>query len=387
VISGDQLTVSESCANWSFVIFAGKKRVTGWVATGRLPRIDLPEGTVAEPQLAETVAKSTHPACLEAESLMNQGLLTRPRDLPSALVDKKSLSELPPGVGPGGPTWSISESEVRIHGRALKAVEYGSGGTCNDNSLELWTPDFKERIAVIGSNVDGADDGGYSADTLVKLSKQTYFAHSTRSDRSVTLIGFSKDLSSKAICRVIELPTRHEVVKSATDPAVCDAVLANHIQGAPMDDIEPFDLSPEALQLGEDSLEHFSNIRGPLRVVARGRLDIENNGSLNNIAMLHFENGVSSAGCGHDVDTSVPIVVNADGMPSPKSKFNQRIFEDAGAGEDTRLFRFHGSTYYETRSHLGADGDVTHNVWKFTTEGRAKICEFIPVQYRAKDAP
>jgi len=269
----------------------------------------------------------------------------------------------------------------------LKAVEYGSGGTCNDNSLELWTPDFKNRIAVIGSNVDGADDGGYSSDTLVRLSNQPYFAHSTRSARSVTLIRFSKDLSSKAICRVIELPTRHEVIRSATDPAVCDAVLANRIQGAPMDDIGAIDLSPEALQLGEDSLDHFSNIRGPLRVVARGRLDIENNGSLNNIAMLHFENGVSSAGWGHDVDTSVPIVVNADGMPSPKSRFNRRIFEDAGAGEDTRLFRFHGSTYYETRAHLGADGDVTHNVWKFTTKGRAKICEFIPVQYRAKDAP
>ncbi len=385
VISGDQLTVSESCANWSFVNFDGKKKVTGWVATGHLPRIDLPEGTVAEPQLAETVAKSTHPACQEAETLMNQGLLTGHGDLPSALADTHALSELPAGVGPGGQTWRGSESAVRIHGHALKAVGYGSGGTCNDNSLELWTPDFKKRITVVGSNVDGADDGGYSSETLVKLADQTFFAHVTRSGRSVTLIGFNNDLSSKAICQVTELPTRREVIKAATDQAICDAVLANHIEGAPMDDIEPFDLSPEALQLGEGSVDRFSNTRGPLRVVSRGRLDIENKGSLEDVAMLHFENGVSTAGCGHDVDTSVPIILNADGMPSPKSTFNRQIFEDAGAGEDTRLFRFHGSTYYETRSHLDADGDITHNVWKFTNSGRVKICEFIPVQYRAND--
>lgn len=385
VISGDRLTVSESCANWSFVSFSGKTKVAGWVATGHLPRIDLPVGTEAEPQFAEAVSKSANPACLEAETILNQQLLTGHGDLPSALANTESLSELPAGVGPGGQTWSGSESDVQIHGHALKALGYGSGGTCNDNSMELWTPDFKNRITVAGSNVDGADDGGYSSETVVKLAGQPYFAHMTRSARTVTLIGLHKDLSSNAICHVTELPTRREVIKSATDSAVCDAVLANHVEGAPMDDIEPFDLSPEALQLGDGSVDRFSNTRGPLRVISRGRIDIENNGSLQDVAMLDFENGVDTAGCGHDVDTRVPIILNADGMPSPKSTFNSKIFEDAGAGEDTRLFRFHGSSYYETRSHLDADGEITHRVWKFTTSGRVKICEFIPVQYRAND--
>lgn len=386
VISGDRLTVTESCANWSFVSFDGKRKVTGWVATGHLPRIDLPGETLPEPQLAETVAKSTHPACLEAETLMNQGLVTGHGHLPSALTGTKSLAELPPGVGPGGQTWSGSESDVRIQGRALKAVGYGSGGTCNDNSLELWTPDFKKRITVVSSNVDGADDGGYSSETLVRLADRPYFAHIARSDRSVTLIGFDKNLSSNAVCRVTVFPTRRELVKSAADPAVCQAVLASHIEGAPMEDIEPFDLSPEALQLGDGGINRLGDtLAGPLRVVSRGRLDIENKGSMEVVAMLHFENGVSTAGCGHDVDTSVPIILDADGMPAPKSEFNRRVLENAGAGQDTRLFRFRGSTYYETRSHLDADGDVTHNVWKFTTSGRMKICEFIPVRYRASD--
>jgi hypothetical protein len=383
VISGDRLTVSESCANWSFAEFDGKKKVSGWVASGHLPRIDLPEGAVAKPRLAESVAKSTHSACLDAETLMNQALLNGHGDLPTGVGDKQPLSELPAGVGPGGQTWNGSVSEVQIHGRTLKAVSYGSGGTCHDDSMELWTPDFKTRVNVVGSNMDGAEDGGYTSETLVRLSEQLYFAHITRSG-SMTLISFDKNLSSKAICQVAALPTRHEIIKAAADPEVCNAVLGNHIEGAPIEDIEPFELSPEALRLGEGGIERFVNTRG-LQVVSRGHVDIENNGSAEDVAMVNFRNGVDTAGCGHDVDTSVPIILNADGMPAPKSTFNRKIFEDAGAGEDTRLFRFRGMTYYETRSHLDADGDITHNVWKFTTAGRGKICEFIPVQYRATD--
>jgi hypothetical protein len=384
VISGDRLTVSESCADWSFAIFDGKKKVAGWVATDHLPRIDLPEGAVAAPQLAETIARSAHPACREAETRLNQRLLTGHGDLPSALSGTEPLSELPEGVGPDDRTWSRSESDIRIHGHALKAVGYGSGGTCSDNSTELWTPDFKKRISVAGSNVDGANDGGYSSETLVRLVDQPYFAHMTRSARSVTLIGFNRDLSTRAMCKVTELPTLREVTKSATDPAVCDAVLANRIEGAAMEDIEPFDLSPEALQLDEGSVDVATSVFG-LKVVSRGRIDIENDGSLQDVAMLDLENGADSAGCGHDLDTRIPIILSKDGMPSPKSRFNRKMFEEAGAGEDARLFRLHGVTYYETRSHLDADGEVTHNVWKFTTSGRVKICEFIPVQYRAQD--
>jgi hypothetical protein len=382
VISGDRLTVSESCANWSFAEFNGKRKVTGWVATGHLPRIDLPEGALKVPPYAESVVKSKHPACLEAETILNQALLSGHGELPSGLEDKQSLSELPAGVGPGGQTWGGSVSRVRLHGHIFKAVGYGAGGTCHDDSMELWTPDNKTRVSILGSNVDGNEDGGYSSETFVKLADKPYFAHITRWG-SVTLIGFDKDLSTRAICQVTALSTRHELIKSSADPAVCDAVRDNHIEGAPIDDIEPFELSPEALRLG-DGADQLSYIRG-LRVVGRGRVDIENNGTVVDVAMVVLANGTDSAGCGHDVGTTIPIVLDADGMPTPKSTFNRKIFEYAGRGEDARLFRFRGSTYYETRSHLDADGSIMHNVWKFTTGGRANVCEFIPVQYRARD--
>src|ERR1700679_864479 len=64
VISGDRLSVSESCQDWSYVEYRGKRKVSGWVASTRLPN-----ATDKPLPFAESLARSAHPACVEAEAL------------------------------------------------------------------------------------------------------------------------------------------------------------------------------------------------------------------------------------------------------------------------------------------------------------------------------
>ncbi|HXW74641.1 MAG TPA: hypothetical protein VEK10_07490 [Steroidobacteraceae bacterium] len=389
VVTGDRLMMTtSSCAGWSYVEYQGGKRTSGWVASARLPDPQRSGTGQAEPAAAESIVASKFPACREAERLLNASLSgsagTR-HALPSALQNQVAVSELPKGVGADADfqRWGASVADVHVDERALKAVVYGSGGTCYDDYLELWSRDFQRRIPVAGSNRDTDEAGGYSSETLVTLNGRSYFAHFSRSARSVKLAGFRADLSTYPMCEVTELPVQHEIVKTAADVDLCNAVRTNQITGAAVDDIEPFELEAEALQLGEKGNELLGR---RATMVGRGHFDIDNDGQPDEVGIVSYENGTDSAGCGHDVDTSVPLKLNADGMPMPNSAFNRKRLEEAGSGEDTRLFSFRGKTYLETRSRIDADGDPTHDVWELSDQGRKLMCEFVPLQYRAIDA-
>lgn len=347
------------------------------------------EGT-SVPRFAESVAQSTHPACLEVERIFNASLRGPPVHtrtiLPSVLENGTPLEKVPEGVATDAES-DVAVADTNIQGHALKAVTYTVGGTCHDDYLELWDPAFRKRVSLVGSNIDtGQAPQDYALEDLVKLAGQTYFTHSTRTG-GLVLVGFGKDLTSQALCSVDMMPLKHEALKSAADADLCEAVQAGTVAAAPIEDVSPYDVEPEALHLDAHGKELLENMSGGFQITARGHLDVDNDGKPDDIGMLAFGNGKDGAGCGHDVDTAVPIKLNPDGKPAASTAFNQKMIESAGAGEDTRLLVFRGKVYFETRSHLTADAVGMHNVWELSANGRKNMCEFIPIQYRAVDAP
>ncbi|MEA3160963.1 MAG: hypothetical protein QOD95_2511 [Gammaproteobacteria bacterium] len=380
VISGDQISVSESCANWGYVEYLGKRKVSGWVASARLP-----DPAAKPPPIAESFVQSAHPACLEAETLLNERLQKGEEPvtaLRSALTNRTELKTLPAGVGDvsagGGMGW-----DVQVQGQRLKAIAYGLGGSCSVTFLELWKPGFSERISLTGSNVDDHENAWASDDDLVRLRGRTYFVHRTR-PRSFQFASFDKHLATSAICKIEQFPTQQEVILFAAEKDLCDAVATGRIEGAPIVDIGPIDVQESALQESVDSeapifgLPHF-------QMIGRGSVDIDNDGTPDDVGLVVYDE-VSGAGCGHEFHTTWPVKLNADGTPVPHSAFNRTTLQGAGGrDDDARIFSFNGMTYVEYRSRKDADGLPRHEVWKYTTKGSTKMCALIPVRYRATD--
>jgi hypothetical protein len=380
VISGDQLSVSESCANWSYVEYRGDRKVRGWVASARL------DSTAKPLPLAESLSQSAHPACLEAENLLNDWLKKDQNwmtSLPSALHNKTTDESFPPSVVPVGGATGGTEWDVRIQGQQLKAIVYTPGGSCSVSFLELWKPDFSERIPLTGSNVDHSEGAWASDDDLVGLRGRTYFVHSIR-NRSFQFASFDKNLETSAICKIEQYLTQQEVISFAADRELCDAVATGQVEGGPIVDIGPIDVWESALQESVDSKEPLLGLPN-FKMIGRGRVDIDNDGTLDDVGIVVYDEA-SGAGCGHEFHTTWPIKLNADGTPVPHSAFNRMTLQGAErTDDDARIFAFKGMTYVEYRSRKDADGSPKHEVWKYTSKGSTKMCALVPVRYRAID--
>lgn len=386
VVTGDTLLATASCDGWSYVRYKGKRTTIGWVASTALgiePGAPSPQPTSPS---ASKVGDAVDPVCLVAQRLLNSELKNpnfgQQPLLPSDLGNRTSVSSLPGHPEKEISVWDRAISDVTIRGRHLKAVTYGSGGTCHDDSLELWDKALSRRFPIAGSNADPDDneDDGYSSEDIVALVGKPYFVHYSRSARTVTLMSFSRSLASTEVCRISQVATRQEAVRVDRDQEVCAAVLHGGITGAPVYDVEPYIIAPEALGLGRKGIDAIAG-PAPITIIARGRMDVDNSGSTSEIGMIEFEDGTDTAGCGHDVDTSVPIKLNGNGMPEPGSRFNLNAIEQAEPGEESRLLEYRGKTYLETRSRPDADEVPSDSIWRLSRQGRQKICEFVPVHY------
>lgn len=386
VVTGDTLLASSSCDGWSYVRYNGKTATIGWAASTALGIASgAPSPQPPSPD-ASKLREAVDPVCLVAQRLLNSELkdpdFGRQPLLPSDLRNMVSTSNLPGHQQAELSVWDGATWDVTIQGRQLKAVTYGSGGTCHDDNLELWDKALSRRFSVAGSNADADDNGGdgYSSEDIVALAGKPYFAHYSRSARTVTITSFGRSLASTELCEISQVGARHEAVRVDRDPALCAAALHGGISGAPIYDVEPYIVAPEALGFGQKGIEAIAGPM-PITIVSRGRVDIDNTGRVSDVGMIEYEDGTASAGCGHDVDTSVPIKLNGDGMPEPGSQFNLEAIEHAGAGEDSRLLEYRGKTYFETRSRPDSDEVPSDVIWELSRQGRQKICEFVPVHY------
>jgi hypothetical protein len=402
VVAGDQLLAGTDCDGWTYVVYKSAQATSGWVTSSALGD----EMNSMRPPAALFGLKATNlnaqkdgagtalnanadtskapgkggPACQAAQQLLNAYLM-HPNPgplgpLPTALQGRTPTQHLPSG---DGTEWSGDAWSVQIEGQHLTAVTYHSGGSCSNQFLELWNSNLTHRYPIAGSNADGnSDDRGYSSEDIVTLAGHPYFVHYSRA-LAVTLSNFTSALGSSEICAISQAPVPMQATSTNRDPSLSNAILHGDISGAPIYDIKPYDVSPESFGFGKQGGDSLSGRQ--LTIVARGQLDITNDGSVQYVGILSFDDGFSSAGCGHDGDVWVPIELNGDGMPKPGSQFNMKMIEQAKPGEDVRLFAYKGKTYLETRTRSDADDVPNDTVWQLSAQGRQMLITFIPVRY------
>ncbi|MES1195487.1 MAG: hypothetical protein ABUL58_00895, partial [Steroidobacter sp.] len=376
VISGDELNVSESCGDWSFVEYKGKRKTTsGWVISDSVP------SNLKEPatEYAESIPMSKVSVCREVEEKLNSALQSGNdaiTGLPSALTNPSPLSKDNTQISAADST----VFDVNIQGNKLKAVAYDSRGTCTLSYLELWYPDFKKRIPIGGSNAD-MEQAWAEGDSLVSLQRNTYFVHNVRG-KNFSLARFNEDLSTSKLCSISEYPAHKQVATFVADAAVCDAVLAGHINGVPLAEVESPEFSGDSKDEKND--DPFAYRRG-WQVVSRGNLDIDNDGKVDDVGMVAWSEA-SGAGCGHEYAVTQPIKLNPDGTADRNSQFNKLVFKTIDKSDfGARVFQFKGKTYVEYLSGDNADELPFHEVWKYSPESAEKICSYMPVRFRAKD--
>lgn len=170
---------------------------------------------------------------------------------------------------------------------------------------------------------------------------------------------------------------RDTAVRIDHDHALCNAVLHGRVSGVPIYDTEPYIISREAFGLGEQA----NTLGAPavLTIVARGRMDLDNAGRVEEVGILQYDNG----GWGKlpSFETSFPIRLNDDGIPKPGSQFNLQMIEQAGADAGSWPFVYHGKTYFETQSSPYSYQVPREVVWQLSQQGRRTLCEFVPGRY------
>ena len=217
---------------------------------------------------------------------------------------------------------------------------------------------------------------------LVQLQGKPFFAEFDLRSRNIRLYGFDERLAPFLACKISMGTPRRESIRSATDRDLCEAVLAGRVSGAPIDDIERTELPPEALRIASDKTSFGGGGRHSL--VGRGRLDVDNDGAPDDVGIVEYDDA-SGAGCGHDYRESWPVKLNPDGMPAAGLPFNYEARKVVGGDDESRLFIFRGTTYYERRSLPTIDGIPEHEVWKFTPSGPVPACVFNAVTYAVSE--
>jgi hypothetical protein len=381
LLGGDRVLAGEDCDAWTLVEFVGKKTTVGWIASGSL--YDPP---MTEPVLAAD-SKSVDPICAVALKQLNDAAPTGSHGetdfFESAINHSRGVDKLPEGVGQGSPSlWGMSIGDASIQGHALKAVQYTAGGTCYDDSIELWDRQFKDAVDIDtvlartndeNPDNDPANWGGYTRDSLSLVGGKPYFLHYSRGDHYIKMYGFASDLSTKLVCEFANAPRRPEMLRAATDRAVCEA--------ASQGNIEPIDFRAGGkVDLSDTCLDQGGFMAGSSCDVLKPRqLDLYNDGKPVPVVMVSYHHD-SSAGCGAEVNSDSPGVLGADGKLANDWQLH---LPELASDTEGRLFRYQGTTYYETRSMPGAwnQEGIDHAIWKPSASSYTRICDFSPSQY------
>lgn len=392
LVSGDRVAAGDACGTWTSILYQGKKRAyVGWVESARLAEV--PDGAPTPASAVSNPPKPLPPACAEAARKLDDWL-TRPEAsriiFPSALTDSVSVDKFPEGIDSesAGFAWSIEIADAHIHGKLIKAVSYASGGTCHDQSLELWDPALKAQILIPTGRTDPdtnyptdpGDATGYSSEELAELRGNPYFVHIPRSVDHVKLYRITPELKAIPACEIERVPAEKETLSSAADPQLCAAVLRGDVEDAGLEAKAPSPLDEEtSVRL----LSRFAFGGREVSIVAMGKADPHNDGALHRVAMLDFQYS-DGAGCGHDRSYQWPAILDDHEQPT------QSVDDDSAfphAGGTSRLIKYNGVTYFDTRTDDPMDGLPSHEVWKLSQRSAIQMCKFIPVRYKPMPVP
>ncbi|HUN94395.1 MAG TPA: lysozyme inhibitor LprI family protein [Burkholderiaceae bacterium] len=334
------------------------------------------------------------PACSDAERVLddwlNQGGERNPI-FPSALMNSQPADKLPGRSEADFDVFGIVISDVRAGRAAMKAVTYGEGGTCHGGRFQLWDQTFRHEIPIPTGGMDESsnapldlgDADDYASVEVALLEGKPYFAHLTRSAKYVKLYELKSDLTAAPACEIVREPSETGSIRFAADADLCATVLAAKADYSILATIEPTPLPDDVsarvfggLAWGQD---------GPISVIARGSADPFNDGQSHPVEMIEYRHS-DGAGCGHDWRKQWPVILDQGGSPIPVPLDQDAAFGQAG--QASRLLRYHGTTYFETRTPDPLDGVPLHEVWKLGAGAAAtKMCSFRHEHYRARYSP
>lgn len=400
VLTGDTITAGKNCDGWSYVSFSGKRgTTTGWVPARRIGLEDstlnfdpapAPEPYAASAELgslpfSHSEAASAAPACLVVRDRLNAVGTNHADPLPSLILNAETKSDLPNGVATDvGGTAAVANIEVA--GRSLKAVSYSVGGMQEYNGIvELWDSTFTKRIKIGTPDLGDGELQNVRQD-VVAIDGTAYFVERSDTSGDVAIFGFDNGQSGHKICTLTNVVSENvERLEVAAEPAVCHAAMTGSVDDAGLKEITPYGLTLASISTSADKGDDIYSV-SPVEINARGEVDLDNDGTPKAVgfAMYHYEPMNGNAA----IHREWPIILNADGTPAAHTPLNMTALEHAGDDDSARLFRFHGSTYFEHRWR--SESTVhSHEIWKFSKTAATITCKFTTdrsARYEAVDA-
>ena len=377
LLPGDEVRRGGSCEGWTLVEYRGKKNTTtGWV-----------DASILEPLTTSPTAPAV---CGYVQERLNQQLKSKNVGSASGIFisplrNVKTLDQVPDWGSNGDVGWQTSGiqlAEARIGVHDMDVLAYGTGGTCNNSVVTLWNKEHSKQLEIQGANGSTIDNeypnesGGYTSQELITWHDGIFFLQFSRAAHHVRVFNIRPDLSSSFLCEMTQRPVAREPIIFASEPAICEAASTGNVQAiyptdsAPVDertlpvgDVGSYVGRPDSMTLSKAFLADIRNSGKPERVAMAGRYS------------------ASGAGCGGEGQSEWPVILQSDDRPDQSDPLNQQAYEVAGGDDTSRLFGYGGKVFFEHRSVGGADSH-DHEIWQFSRDGAAKVCDYVMVQYR-----
>jgi hypothetical protein len=379
LLPGDEVRRGGSCEGWTLVEYRSKRNTTtGWV-----------DASILEPL---TTSPTAPPVCGYVQEQLNQQLKSKNIGSPSAIFisplrNVKTLDQVPDWGSNGDLGWQtfgVQLAQARIGVHDMDVLAYGTGGTCNNSVVTIWNKQHSKQLEIQGANGSTIDSeypnesGGYTSQELITWHDGIFFLQFSRAAHHVRVFSIRPDLSSTFLCEMTQRPVAREPIISAAEPALCEAASTGNVQAIYPTDSAPVD--EKTLPVGE--VGSYVGSADSMTLSGAFHADIRNSGKPERVAMAG-QYSASGAGCGGEGQREWPVILKSDDRPDQSDPLNQKAYEVAGGDDTSRLFGYGGKVFFEHRSVGGADSH-NHEIWQFSRDGAAKVCDYAMVQYRVE---
>jgi len=381
ISTGTPIGAGGDCDGWTLVQDAQPTpALRGWMATRRV-MVAPPDSTekirpllIVTPHLPPPNDGSTIRSAADAKLCVavrddlnaGGGMGEWPsRQLPISSLPPHLAAALAEDAEPG----SMSVLNVRLPRGSIKLVAYRgylSGMHEGDDIVTLWSSDFGQEITTtrLGNND--------LTQQLVDIAGVPVFTEENHNTEAFTVSRLVEGSSLENVCTLeVEHYEGPEVIESAAEPEVCDAALKGTVENVILSDVVPYSLTGRELSASagapDSSVLDFD-------IVAVGDVDLDNDRTLDRVGWAQSE-PLPNAASPDPMHMEWPVILATDGTPRPGTPLNLAASRASGNDSTGRLFRFRGSTYFET--HWLADSRAhVHEIWKFAGSEGKRVCTF-----------
>jgi hypothetical protein len=387
LITGDKIDLVTTCEGFAYVRFHGPKRVsTGWV-DGKRIKTTAAERSILPPNAAML--------CKAAQDVMNSGApLT---SLPMTNVDDKMFSKT--GLASGWNGSPIQVAHIVVDGRPMVVSVIDSGGTSHDTEVYVLSNDLKSRLSPPDRDDrdvenTGADIWafGVSEDVVMVLGQPMMRSWERGGTSAAHLSVIDRDGDIIPTCDMHAQSMNQRKILSSTNDRVCHAFLEDRLSPVPMHEAsldesltlsnpprnyvkEPVKLNPtdaKGTTMQFHNNERASMVQYSLESV--GDVDLDNTGNAQQVGLVSFFDGDSTAGDGTYSDSQLfPVYFDKKGTADLSSDANQKLIQRLPHGmQNAKIVTVDGITYLELTSDTVPED--SGQIWKITPAGAGKVC-------------